>query len=230
MRSCWRHGKEWPPLEIISEENTNDITRPVFEKLGFFGQKEKFEIPIDLANMVPGFLAIHIIFFRHHQYIARSLHNKYPNWSDDRLFETSKMINILSCLRVTALDYINSGINTAMVKIRIDQNTIENLLTSKIYRLLNVKFLPIYSPSIEFNLLYRFHQLIPDSIKMIKNYSPNDPNFKNINSLNLNQNNGETKDKGKNKGKGGAKLIRLPMPKGVICRGKNPVKIVGAFF
>lgn len=117
--------------------------------------------------------------FRHHQYIARSLLKKYPDWDDNRLFETAKMINLSCCLRVVFNDYINHGINTAPVRIKFNKYLMKHLLSSKIYRFFNPGFLPVYSMSVEFNLLYRFHQFIPESIKMLNpnTFDPNTSRF-----------------------------------------------------
>lgn len=154
FKTSIRNGEEFP--EII--ENTGTFVKG----------SHIFNIPIPLANLVPGFAAVHIIFFRHHQYVAREL--KKANdinrivMTDEELYQKAKMIVILSMLRMTMEDYVAKSLQSSHIKIKFDLN-VKNSLVYKVFGPKN--YPPVNAIQTEFNFLYRWHQFYNDYVKVL---------------------------------------------------------------
>lgn len=160
LKSSVRHGQEFP--EILPAEAADGPP-------GLFQGKEVFRFPIPLANMIPGFAAIHVIFFRRHQHVARELgkwakENGVP-LSDEDIYQKAKIIVSFNVLQITMHDYVARSLQSSYVKIRFDAN----IKRSFIYRWFGPKTTyPINAIQTEFNFLYRWHQFYPDSVKTLR--------------------------------------------------------------
>jgi prostaglandin-endoperoxide synthase 2 len=104
---------------------------------------------LDRGNSTIAYTAFNAIFLREHNRIAGILEKNYPDWEDNQLFETARLINIRQLLNVVVDDYIRhlGGI----FPFALDRTFGER---KKWYRSNRI--------SIEFNLLYRWHSLVPD--------------------------------------------------------------------
>ncbi len=100
------------------------------------------------------YAALNALFIREHNRICGLLAAAHPAWDDDRLFETARNINIVQCLKLIVEEYINhlAGIP---VKFRLDPGFAER---QRWYRANRI--------AIEFNLLYRWHSMIPDHLDL----------------------------------------------------------------
>lgn len=156
MRTCTVKGDEYPPLV--------DNPWP-----GVLLGEQTFDIPIPLLNLLPGVIAIHTVMLRNHNRNARAIAQRHPNFGDEELFQKAKLISIAQVMKVTMEDYVNNHILSTNVRIRFRPT----LLRSSLWRMLKPKdFVPVNCISIEFNVLYRWHQLIPDEIHLIQNFDP----------------------------------------------------------
>lgn len=156
LKSTYRHGLEFP--EIV----------PSSEKFPVPGE-EVFNIPIPMANLLPGFAAVHVLFFRRHNYICREL----AKWAakqgrvmdDEEIYQKAKMIVAFNVLRITMHDYVANALQSSHVKIRLDQQ-VKKSFVWKIFGPKN--YHPCNAIQVEFNFLYRWHQFLPDEVKVIK--------------------------------------------------------------
>jgi prostaglandin-endoperoxide synthase 2 len=109
---------------------------------------------LDRGNSSVGYVALSTIFLREHNRICQEL-SRIPdlNWGDDdeRLFQTARMINTCLLLKLTIEDYINHITGDSLF--RFDTSFAESQ--------------PWYRTNwiaLEFNLLYRWHGLVPDQL------------------------------------------------------------------
>ena len=127
---------------------------------------------------VPGvqgidFFCIQLLFWRHHQWIARQLKKYYPTFDDERLYQITKMCNIVTCMQITLSLYGIMGIVQSNVSHKFDYYDFENLYNSVPYKFSgpSSELFPCNSTNvyIEFNFMYRWHQLIPPIINILSN-------------------------------------------------------------
>ena len=106
---------------------------------------------LDRGNSTIFYTALSTMCVREHNRIARDLAALRPAWDDDRLFETARLINIHNVLEIVVEDYINhiSGGPT----FKLDSGFAEKRPWYRTNRI-----------SLEFNLLYRWHSLVPDEV------------------------------------------------------------------
>jgi prostaglandin-endoperoxide synthase 2 len=137
----WRNGAIDPRYD--------GVLPPVigFDRLRPDQKAAVFAMAIDTRNV--GFIAFNVLFLREHNRIARQLEAEYPRWNDDRLFATARMILIVLLLKIVVTEYINH-ISGYYFKFLLSPASFPNE--------------PWYRPNwmaIEFNLLYRWHSLVP---------------------------------------------------------------------
>lgn len=120
-----------------------------------------FASGLERGNSTILYSAINTIFLREHNRLCRELARAHPDWANDgkgrfddrlfdhRLFETARNVNIAQLLKVIIEDYINH-ISPAHFKLFLDVGFAEK---QKWYRSNRI--------CAEFNLLYRWHQLVP---------------------------------------------------------------------
>lgn len=106
------------------------------------------------GNMTVGHSTLNTLFLRSHNKLARLLKEKHPLWDDDRLFETARNINLRIFLTIVIEDYIE----------HLDSTNLELELNNRFAE--NEHWYRENWVSIEFNLLYRWHSMIPDTIKV----------------------------------------------------------------
>ncbi|MEO7026078.1 MAG: peroxidase family protein [Caulobacteraceae bacterium] len=97
--------------------------------------------------------AFNTIFLREHNRLAGEIGSAHPNWDDDRLFETARMINIRQMLTIVINDYIRHL--AGLFPFALDRTFAEKTRWYRVNRI-----------SIEFDLLYRWHSLVPGSIEL----------------------------------------------------------------
>lgn len=109
---------------------------------------------LERGNSSVGYVALSTIFLREHNRICHEL-SSLPDldWrhDDERLFQTARMINTCLLLKLTIEDYINHIAGDSLF--RFDPSFAENQ--------------PWYRANwmaLEFNLLYRWHGLVPDHL------------------------------------------------------------------
>jgi prostaglandin-endoperoxide synthase 2 len=104
------------------------------------------------GNVTPFYSAINIIFMREHNRLCREMARRYPTWDDNRLFETARNTNIVQLLKIIVEDYINH-LSSAHFKVFVEPGFAEKQNWYRANRI-----------AAEFDLLYRWHPLIPTDV------------------------------------------------------------------
>ena len=108
---------------------------------------------LDRGGSTIAYSAFNTIFLGEHNRIAGILARAEPRWDDDRLFETARLISIRQVLNVVVNDYIRHI--GGSFPFTLDRSFAEG---KRWYRTNRI--------SIEFNLLYRWHSLVPDEFSL----------------------------------------------------------------
>lgn len=171
LKSQCIDGQEYPPYLFENGE-----VRPEFRGLSYVGltpdgtwgyrdarlsqdplltpqRKDRlFATGLERGNITIFFAGITTIFLREHNRLCAQLHTAYPDWDDDRLFETARNINIVQLLRIVVEDYVNH-LSPVNFRLTVDRTWAERECWYRTNRI-----------NAEFNLLYRWHGLMPDEL------------------------------------------------------------------
>ncbi|MCA1704882.1 MAG: heme peroxidase, partial [Actinobacteria bacterium] len=102
-----------------------------------------------------GFMAFNVLFLREHNRIARRLGQEYPEWDSNRVFETTRNILIRVLIKIVVEEYINH-INPNPFQLRL----------APAADFANQPWFRTNWMAIEFNLLYRWHSLVPSTFEL----------------------------------------------------------------
>src|SRR5918997_5743892 len=106
----------------------------------------------DTTNSQVGFVLLNTLFLREHNRVAGELAKAYPRWDDERLFQTARNVLIVLLIKIVIEEYINH-ITPYHFKLVADPAPFKN----------ERWFRPNWM-AVEFNLLYRWHGLIPSRL------------------------------------------------------------------
>lgn len=105
----------------------------------------------DRANVTPYTAMLNTLFLREHNRLCGLLEAENPTWDDERVFQTARNTNIALLIKIVVEEYINH-ISPYYFQISADPSVCWRAHWNK----------PNWIP-IEFNLLYRWHSLTPES-------------------------------------------------------------------
>ena len=105
---------------------------------------------LERGNSTILYTAISTMCVREHNHVASLLSKKHPDWDDDRLFETSRIVMIRNVLKIVVEDYINHL--AGGFDFKLERHFAEHQSWYRSNRI-----------SLEFNLLYRWHGLVPET-------------------------------------------------------------------
>jgi cytochrome P450 len=108
---------------------------------------------LDRGNTTIFYTAISTIFIREHNRICRQLQAAHPGWDDHRLFEIARNINIVLLLRIIIEEYINHLAARPGLRFSLQRDFAERQAWYRTNRI-----------ALEFNLLYRWHSLVPNHL------------------------------------------------------------------
>ncbi|MEA2219556.1 MAG: prostaglandin-endoperoxide synthase 2 [Solirubrobacteraceae bacterium] len=111
-----------------------------------------FAMGSDAGNSQIGYAMLNVLFLREHNAIAREMAAAHPRWDDERLFQTARNVVVVLLMKLVVEEYIN---HIAPYHFR--------------FRLAPGDFAdqPWMRPNwiaAEFNLLYRWHSLVPSTL------------------------------------------------------------------
>jgi prostaglandin-endoperoxide synthase 2 len=111
-----------------------------------------FATGLEQGNSTIFYAAISTIFIREHNRIADVLQQRHPDWDDDRLFETARNTLIALLLKVVIEEYV-AHLSGLPFRLHLNRHFAEHRDWYRTNRI-----------AIEFDLLYRWHSLVPDAI------------------------------------------------------------------
>lgn len=146
----WQVKGRYKNLPYIADK---EWMEKIFGELSDEQKAKLFATGLERGNSIVGHMAMSTLFLREHNNICDALASKNSSWDDDRLFHTARIINTVILMKLVIEDYVNhiAGIDILLM----DTSFAEK---QKWYR----------TPWIaaEFNLLYRWHGLVPDTLKI----------------------------------------------------------------
>jgi prostaglandin-endoperoxide synthase 2 len=134
--------KKFDKVSLVRDEQITDDQR-----------RQLFAVGSDTGNLQVGFVLMNVLFLREHNRIARTLEKEY-GWDDERLFQTTRNILTVILIKLVVEEYINH-ISPYHLKLLADPTGFRN---PRWYR--------HNWMAIEFNLLYRWHSLVPASFRI----------------------------------------------------------------
>jgi prostaglandin-endoperoxide synthase 2 len=147
-------GEEYPPyLYENGRKRFDRVTVVRDEHLTGDQRRQLFALGSDTGNLQLGFVLMSVLFLREHNRIARELERAY-GWDDERLFQTARNVLTVILIKIVVEEYINH-ISPYRVRLLADPRGFRNP--------------PWYRQNwmaIEFNLLYRWHPLVPSSFRI----------------------------------------------------------------
>ena len=148
-------GEEYPPYLYEGDRKRFDKVTVVRDgQITADQRRQLFAFGSDTGNLQLGFVMMGVLFVREHNRIARALRSAYPGWDDERLFQTARNVLTVILIKIVVEEYINH-ISPMHLKLLADPTGFRN---PSWYRQNWM--------SIEFNLLYRWHSLVPSSFRI----------------------------------------------------------------
>lgn len=127
-------------------EPINDEKRQPPEKKQYL-----FAMGVERANVQIGYVMLNTLCLREHNRLCDQLASNYPEWDDERLFQTSRNILMAIILKIIMQEYINH-ITPYHFKLFADP---ESFTKESWYR---TNYM-----AIEFDFVYRWHSAIPET-------------------------------------------------------------------
>ncbi|PNJ53761.1 prostaglandin G/H synthase 2 [Pongo pygmaeus] len=114
----------------------------------------RFAVGQEVFGLVPGLMMYATIWLREHNRVCDVLKQEHPEWGDEQLFQTSRLILIGETIKIVIEDYVQhlSGYH---FKLKFDPE----LLFNKQFQYQN-------RIAAEFNTLYHWHPLLPDTFQI----------------------------------------------------------------
>ncbi|KAM9469372.1 prostaglandin G/H synthase 2a [Clarias gariepinus] len=114
----------------------------------------RFAVGHEAFGLVPGLMMYATIWLREHNRVCDILKQEHPTWDDERLFQTARLILIGETIKIVIEDYVQhlSGYN---LKLKFDPE----LLFGESFQYQN-------RIASEFNTLYHWHPLMPDTFQI----------------------------------------------------------------
>lgn len=103
------------------------------------------------ANSTPQTAMLNTLFLREHNRLAGLLERQYPNWDDERVFQTARNVVMVELLKIVVEEYVNH-ITPYHFQFVTDPSVAWDAKWNR----------PNWF-TVEFNLLYRWHTLVPDA-------------------------------------------------------------------
>jgi prostaglandin-endoperoxide synthase 2 len=149
-------GEEWAPRLYDAEGKKKPEFVALPDPLGLPAELPAtkratlFAFGGERANVTPYTAMINTVFLREHNRLCTILERANPDWDDERIFQTARNINIVQLIRIVVEEYINH-ISPYWIRLLGDPAPCYHARWNR----------PNWIP-LEFNLLYRWHSLVPE--------------------------------------------------------------------
>jgi len=117
-------------------------------------EEERVALAHPLFSIQPGLYVMSTIWLREHNRICDVLGSEHPEWDDERLYQTAKLIILGQNLKITIEEYVQ---HLSQYKIRLTYDP--ELLRDQQFQFSNRIHL-------EFNHLYHWHPMAPDALQL----------------------------------------------------------------
>jgi len=158
LKSEMIDGEEWAPrlFDAAGCRNSDfaDLPTPLRLPDGWPAERRAglFAFGGDRANTTPFTAALNTLFLREHNRLCGVLERAWPDWDDARVFETARNVNIVQLINIVLGEYINH-IAPYWFKLLADPTACYQACWNR------QNWIPV-----EFNLLYRWHSLVPELV------------------------------------------------------------------
>ena len=111
-----------------------------------------FAVGLEHGNSTIGNTLLNTLFLREHNRVAGALASEHPRWDDERLFETTRMVMTVLLLTIGVEEYIRH-----IGPFDFALEAVPFIADRELWNRQNWI-------AVEFNLLYRWHSLVPDHV------------------------------------------------------------------
>ncbi|KAM4664317.1 prostaglandin G/H synthase 1 [Discoglossus pictus] len=112
---------------------------------------KQFAVGQEVFGLLPGLMMYATIWLREHNRVCDILKKEHPAWDDEQLFQTTRLILIGETIKIVIEDYVQH-LSGYYLKLKFDPEL-----------LFGVQFQYRNRIAVEFNQLYHWHPLMPDS-------------------------------------------------------------------
>ncbi|XP_056602967.1 prostaglandin G/H synthase 1 isoform X1 [Triplophysa dalaica] len=112
---------------------------------------QQMAIGQEVFGLLPGLSMYATLWLREHNRVCDILKKEHPSWGDEQLFQTARLIIIGETIRIVIEDYVQH-LSGYLLKLKFDPSL---LFTSQFQYQNRI--------AVEFNQLYHWHPLMPDS-------------------------------------------------------------------
>lgn len=157
LKSQYIGDEEYPPF--VYEEGTEqfkpefaDLYEPLSSEtaLDLTRKAKLFAMGVERANVQIGYVMLNVLCLREHNRLCDLLHQSYPHWDDERLFQTARNIVIAEIMKIIVEEYINH-ITPYHFNLFVDPAS----FTRESWFRTNWM-------TVEFSLVYRWHSALPE--------------------------------------------------------------------
>ncbi|MFN3725041.1 MAG: peroxidase family protein [Allosphingosinicella sp.] len=120
-------------------------------------KRHAFAVGLEHGSSTLGNSIMNTLFMREHNRVAGIIAKAHPDWDDERVFQTTRNVVIVELLNIVISDYI---VHIAPIDIRIE--AVPGMAEREQWYRTNWM-------AVEFALLYRWHDLIPDTFTVAGN-------------------------------------------------------------
>ena len=158
LKSVSAGGEEWAPqlYDAAGQRKPEFAALPNPARLPPGWPAEKlaglFAFGGERANTTPFTAMLNTLFLREHNRLCALLEYAYPGWDDTRVFETARNVNIVQLIKVVIEEYVNH-ISPYHFKMLANPSACYKAIWNR------QNWIPV-----EFNLLYRWHSLVPERV------------------------------------------------------------------
>uniref|UniRef100_A0A8C8YIQ5 Prostaglandin G/H synthase 1 n=1 Tax=Prolemur simus TaxID=1328070 RepID=A0A8C8YIQ5_PROSS len=108
----------------------------------------------EVFGLLPGLMLYATLWLREHNRVCDLLKAEHPTWGDEQLFQTTRLILIGETIKIVIEEYVQQ-LSGYLLQLKFDPEM-----------LFNVQFQYRNRIALEFNQLYHWHPLMPDSFKV----------------------------------------------------------------
>ncbi|PZV03620.1 MAG: heme peroxidase [Leptolyngbya sp.] len=161
LKSQIINGEEYPPF--LYADPKNNIFKEEFEGIYVPLRRVQEEVPaekksnffamgVERANVQIGYVMLNTLCLREHNRLCDLLAENYPDWDDERLFQTARNILVVTILKIVVEEYVNH-ITPYHFDVIADPTPFSH-----------ESWMRTNWMTVEFSLVYRWHSALPEEL------------------------------------------------------------------